>query len=379
MFARYFKEKLLLKENTPSPHVGLLSDMRMMEDCRIAVHLAADYMENPFHVGMWARHLDDSGVPWYVICREKRHMETLRGQGVRGVWAKDAGQLQMAMAPGVRAVLYANNSHKNIELLRRFPHLIHVQMLHGDSDKPTSFSPVTRNFDRIFVSGQLGQDRYAMNGVKVPPEAFVHVGRPQVKDRSIGPRIAEWRKNPVIGYMPTWFGSHGDTMLSSLDRAKDIIPIIMRHIPNAKILFKPHPLIYKDPQWKQHEEAVNSVIRNAGVVVIDKDADANSVYEQSDILVSDISSTMIDYLYSDRPMLVIPPMGFSSDQAWKYPSLGGSYLVEADLSNLGELLLDAAGQDSLAEQRKVMRIYAFGDDDRPADARFIEEIRKLAA
>ena len=50
----------------------------------------------------------------------------------------------------------------------RFNQLTHIQLLHGDSDKASSFNPVTAMFDRIFVAGQAAIDRYAANGVLIP-------------------------------------------------------------------------------------------------------------------------------------------------------------------------------------------------------------------
>ncbi|MFG6080417.1 CDP-glycerol glycerophosphotransferase family protein [Paracoccus litorisediminis] len=377
MFGKFLK---FMPRNPEPEAVDLLhEDMKDVAGSAIAVHLAADYMDTPLHLLMWSAHLDDAGIPWYAICRERRHLEVLRKRGVKGVWAPNAEHLRQAMASDVKAVLYVNNGHRNIELLRRFPDLTHVQMLHGDSDKPTSFSPVTRNFDRIFVAGQLGQDRYAMNGVTVPDHVFTHVGRPQVKGRNVGARV-DWKTAPVIAYMPTWFGSHGDTRLSSVDRAPAILSAIRKAAPMARLLFKPHPLIWKDPDWETHEAAIAAMVKVCNVDLIHRADDANTVYAMADILVTDISSTMIDYLYADRPMLAVLPAGLQGDADALYPSLGGCYRVQADLSDIEARLADALGPDSMAEPRRRMRIYAYGEDDgKAADMRFIAAIRGLVA
>ncbi len=361
----------------PDPLPLLAAAMSGMQDARLAVHLAADYMDTPFHVTMWAPHLNDTGIPWYVICREYRHLLTLRGMGLRGVWAPEAHHLPVAVAPAVEAIFYVNNAHRNIELLRDFPRLTHVQMLHGDSDKPTSYSPVTASFDRIFVAGQLGQDRYALNGVTIPDQAFVHVGRPQVRDRMVGSRPG-WQTRPVIAYMPTWFGSHGDTMLSSLDRGAEVIRAIRAAAPRAEILFKPHPLSYKDPSWKTLETTLSRALADTGTTALDRGADANQLYARADLLVTDISSTMSDYLYSDRPIAVILPRLPVPDQARAFPTLAACYQVAPDLSDIAARLADALGGDSLAPARKAMRLHAFGPDDGPADARFIAAVRRIA-
>src|SRR5690625_5823159 len=59
--------------------------------------------------------------------------------------------------------------------------MTHVQLLHGDSDKASSFNPVTAFYDNVFVAGQAGIDRYENNGVDIPKHKFTIVGRPQVE------------------------------------------------------------------------------------------------------------------------------------------------------------------------------------------------------
>ena len=364
-------------QSQPAPLPLLAAARPEMQDARLAVHLSADFMDTPYQITMWAPHLNDTGVPWYVICREYEHLATLRDSGLRGIWAPKAHHLPMAIAPDVKAIFYVNNAHRNIELLRRFPALTHVQMLHGDSDKPPSYSPVTANFDRIFVAGQLGQDRYALNGVTIPDQAFIHVGRPQVRDRMVGSRPG-WQTRPVIAYMPTWIGGQADARFSSLDRGEKVIHAIRAAAPRAEILFKPHPLSYKDPSWKTLETTLSRALADTGTTALDRGADANQLYARADLLVTDISSTMSDYLYSDRPIAVILPRLPVPDQARAFPTLAACYQVAPDLSDIAARLADALGGDSLAPARKAMRLHAFGPDDGPADARFIAAVRRIA-
>lgn len=361
----------------PDPVAKLRGALADLHDASIAFHFSADYIDTPFHVSMWAPHLEDAGVAWYVICRERHHHAALLQAGVRSVLAPGAHLLPLAVGRGVKAILYANNAHRNIDMLRRFPRLTHVQMLHGDSDKPPSFSPVTANFDKIFVAGQLGQDRYARNGVILPEDAFVHVGRPQVKGRAVGQRPS-WRDGPVIAYMPTWLGGQAEAQFSSLDRAGPVLRAIRAASPEAEILFKPHPLSYKDPSWKLLEPSLRAVMREIGATAIDRRENADRIYERADLLVTDISSTMADFLHADRPLAVILPRRVLRDRDRAFPMLPAVYAISGDLADISARLSDALGPDSLKDRRRAMRTYAFGADERPADARFIAAIRQLA-
>ncbi|WP_417599072.1 CDP-glycerol glycerophosphotransferase family protein [Pararhodobacter oceanensis] len=369
--------KALAQYETLPQLVQLSEDVETVSDARIALYFSGDYLKTAFHVAMWADHLDASGVPWYVICTHARHFKQVREAGVRAVLSLKPHDHLNAVASSVRAIFYVNNGHRNIEIMERFPELTHVQLLHGDSDKPSSFSPATVNFDKVFVAGQLGQDRYKNNGVTIPDSAFVHVGRPQVKGRQIGMRQG-WMESPVVGYMPTWYGAKGDMRFSSLDRGPQIIQAIHRAAPTAEILFKPHPLSANDPNWKSLDRRINAALAETGSKPLDMNVDANEVYARADMLVTDISSTMSDYLYSNRPLAVVMPHGQIDDPHRQFPTLGGCYEIAADLSNIDSQLQDALGADSLADQRSAMRIYAFGDDSREADARFIDAVRQIA-
>lgn len=370
--------KMTSRRKTESAY-DLVAAMRSLQSCEIAFHLSMADIADPWHVMVWSRHLDASGVSWYVIAREENHHKSLVSMGVKSVFAGSAAHLNVAIGTNVRAVIYANNALKNIEMMNKAPHLTHIQLLHGDSDKPPSFRQVTRCFDEIWVSGGLGKDRYALNDIKVPDYAFRYVGRPQVADRTIGSRCKEWREKPVIGYMPTWVGGQGDTLLSSCDRAADIIRGIRAASADAMILFKPHPFVDKDPNWPRYKGEIDAAVRDTGCEWVDALTDATRIYEQSDVLVTDISSTMSDYLWSRRPLVVIAPHGFNKNMRKSYPSIGGSYLVQSDLSDLQANLDDALSIDSLADKRNNMREYVYGiDDGRPADARFIDEIRRVA-
>lgn len=341
---------------------------------KLAFHFSDADLPQPGHVLMWAEHLDASAVSWYVICRERKHHEWFVRDGrYASVLAEKTDHLPHALHPEVRVVVYANNAQKNRDMLQAAPGLTHVQMLHGDSDKPPSFSPLTRNFGKVFVSGQMGEDRYASNGVFIPKEKFVHVGRPQAARIRIDQRRG--RIGTII-YMPTWFGQFGDTQYSSLDRAADIIRSIRRNAPGAEIIVKPHPLSFRHPAWKSVKIGMEKAMAECKACYAPADMDAYAAYNAADMLVTDISSTVIDYLYAGKPQVVILPPGQRITPE-RFPSLGGSYLVQPDLSDMDAKFISAIKDDPLAHQREKMRKYAYGEIGEDAEAPFIAAIHAL--
>ena len=107
----------------------------------------------------------------------------------------------------------------------RFSQLTHIQMLHGDSDKASSYNPVTAMFDKVYVAGQAGIDRYAANGVYIDPAKFEIVGRPQVEKIRVAQGPIADLANQTVMYATTWSGLYTDMQYSSLagsgsDRAR---------------------------------------------------------------------------------------------------------------------------------------------------------------
>ena len=136
----------------------------------------------------------------------------------------------------VRAVVYVNNANLNSHIAR-FSKLTHIQLLHGDSDKPASFNPVSAMFDRLFVAGPAGIQRYADHGVVIAEEKFDIVGRPQAAgDHHTGPT-----SGTTVLYALTTPGHYADENHCSLPAGEAIVrglldagaTVILRRAPGA--------------------------------------------------------------------------------------------------------------------------------------------------
>lgn len=344
---------------------------------RIAFYFSAPDLEQPEHVRIWAEEINALNIPWFVILREPHHLKAFDEANLpTAIIVPDDTALGTCLPPQTRVVFYANNGQKNRNMMTFHPDVLHIQLLHGDSDKPPSYSPLTQNYDLVFVAGQMGIDRYAQNGVHIPAEKFRIVGRPQVRAISDMPRDAADGLRKII-YMPTWRGFFEDTQFSSLDRASEIIETILASNERLELHFKPHPLSYKDPLWPQFERDIRTALArkrpngNQGVFREDGTSPFD-LYNEADLLITDISSVMIDFLYSGKPFLVVQPRAFDAADAPRFPSLAASYQVSATLENLPAQLEAAMGDDPLAAQREDIRVYAFGDYGRSPGEAFRE-------
>ena len=149
-----------------------------------------------------------------------------------------------------------------------------------------------------------------------------------------------------------------------------------------QVVFKPHPMSYKDPDWKKFKKEINAILSkrlsngSSGTFSSD-DTRPFDLYNQADVMVTDISSVLIDFLYSEKPIIVIAPANFDQDQEENFPSLRASYVVKADLSNLTEMCDSAIGLDPLAKERENLKKYAFGDSGRAPGEAFQEACFEL--
>ena len=344
---------------------------------RIAFYFTAPDLKQPEHVKIWAEEINALGIPWVVILREPHHLKAFDEADLpTALFVPDDTTLRTCLPDQASVVFYANNGQANRKMMTFHPDVLHIQLLHGDSDKPPSYSPLTKNYDLIFVAGNMGKDRYALNGVHIPEEKFRIVGRPQVRAISNMSNGATDNVRKII-YMPTWRGFFTDTQFSSLDRASEIIDTLLASSHRLELHFKPHPLSYKDPLWPQFKRDIRTALTrkrpngNKGVFREDN-ASPFDLYNEGDLLITDISSVMIDFLYSGKPFLVVRPRSFDVADALRFPSLAASYQVSATLKNLSEQFDKAMGLDPLAAKRDEIRMYAFGDFGQPPGKVFRE-------
>ncbi|QCO55820.1 hypothetical protein EOK75_08735 [Pseudorhodobacter turbinis] len=370
----------LFRQHAQSSQLGLLFDAVKapeIKQAEIAFFFSGIDLAEPQHLQMWKASLDSLGRPWLAVLSEVHHRAFFGGDDMPpAILVNDASLFGGVLPPPTKLVFYANNAQKNRAMIAANPQVLHVQLLHGDSDEPPSYSVLTKIYDFVFVAGQMAVDRYRDNGVIIPEERFRIVGRPQFAAIKSGPDRVHDGTAPIIGYMPTWRGFYEDSQFSSLDRAARVIEGIRETTPNAKIVFKPHPLSYKDPDWARYKAAITAALGPHGRFA-DQASEPFDIYNEVDTLITDISSVMIDFLFSGKPLIVVLPELYTSENAWRYPSLGAAYLVDAKLENLTEILTAANTDDPMRAKRLEMQKYAFGDYGRPPGEAFVETVQAL--
>ncbi|MDR2378865.1 MAG: hypothetical protein LBD70_05525, partial [Bifidobacteriaceae bacterium] len=205
--------------------------------------------------------------PWYQTLRalHRVHRLVVIGTDSRAVRAirREArlpaftishySTIESIIAPGqARLALYVNHNAANFSMLA-FPQLVHVSIMHGDSDKVVSVSGQTKAYDFTFVAGQAAIDRLAANlPLFEAPSRCVIVGRPQgdaaltaarPEDRAGAPGDFEpaGRRRTVL-YAPTWEGGTDSAAYSSLaDQGRELALGVLAD-RRLRLVYQPHPL-----------------------------------------------------------------------------------------------------------------------------------------
>ncbi|GAA4908280.1 CDP-glycerol:poly(glycerophosphate) glycerophosphotransferase [Stackebrandtia albiflava] len=345
---------------------------------RFAVHFAGP-PGSEYQLLMWLPYFARLGDPFLVVVRDRAFLPVLAAATEAPiVVAPGIADVESVLTDSIRAVFYVNNSMQNTQCVR-FAELTHIQLMHGDSDKPASYNPISAMYDRIFVAGRAGVDRYHRHGIDIPESRFRIVGHPQAAKVAVvpGPRPAD--RPPVVLYAPTWTGLSSDVNFCSLPIAARICRAMLER--GATVIVRPHPYTRRNPAAARQLDALEQMLAADaqqtgrphvfGRAATERMSLADCV-NAADVMVCDVSGAASEWLYSEKPFAITDMTGAGGKLADEFPLAEAGYAVEADAANIDEvcgLLLDT---DPLAETRSRMKRYYMGDfpPDRYEDAFF---------
>jgi len=328
---------------------------------------------------VWANVIDAMRRPTLVVLREAVHLEALETMKAPIVVAPTVATLEAVTPSSVRVVLYPTNVVRNNEMVR-IPGPMHSFIGHGDSDKVGSFSPLNRMYDEIWVAGRAAIDRYAAVDEGIDLSVLRAVGRPQLAEirRAVPPTEEDQRL--VVLYAPTWEGFFDEADYSSVSRMGE--RIVRAVLDSGAVLrFKPHPLTgHRLPSAKKARHAIEDLLartgEGSGVVPSTPDA-LYAAFNEADVLISDISSVITDFLASRKPYLVTNPRDIpDAEFRALFPSAGAAELLGTDLATLPGALADAAGADPRRAARDALAEYLLGAEADPLAA-FLDEVDRF--
>ncbi len=360
-----------------------------------------------YAVNVWLRTFEAASKRVALVFRH-RDVRSVGTEHLPGIVVTRDALCEKVVAPSTRIALYPTNGTLNIHM-QRDPRLGHVFIGHGDSDKAGSASPATRSYDRIWVSGAAGRERYQTADLDIPDDQFDIVGRPPlsaaVRAAEEARLVPEEGESPLerlqaalaeadaegappftILYAPTWEGYFDKSDYSSVANiAVPLIESLLEKYPGVRIIYKPHPM---GGRRLGRIRSASGAIRR--MLAADENAFHPSTgshsrvslyqwFDLADLLITDISSVLSDFMVWDRPYVVTNPRQLPIGELHqKFPTTKAAYVIDGVDPAVDVLLIDnALTHDPLADRRHDAREHFLGDPNRDPLDMFNEQLDSL--
>ena len=334
---------------------------------KFAIHFAAP-SGCEYQLLMWLDYFDALGDPYVIILRDAEFLPKIAAAtDTPIVVAPSITQLESLLIDSIKAVFYVNNSMQNTQCVR-FAELTHIQLMHGDSDKPPSYNPISAMYDRIFVAGQAGVDRYHNHGIDIPTSRFRIVGHPQVTRVQVSEGGRDPDRAPVALYAPTWTGLSSDANYCSLPLAGDICAALLER--GVTMVVRPHPYTRRNPAAARQLDALEKQLAADTAKTGRKHLYGKTTTQQmslidcinaADVMVTDASGAASDWLYSEKPYAITDVLGLGDKLADELPLAKGAYVIDSDGRNLAQVCEQLLETDSLASARLKIKTYYLGE------------------
>jgi hypothetical protein len=413
--------RLLQSRHLPNNNVWQAQTLKRIRDLNAEIVLYfSGQDDSTYQINMWLETLEQLPYQTLVMLREHHVLEGLAPTTLPVACIPDGVAVMQAGLFSSRVALYPANTLKNMHLLRE-PGIKHVFIGHGDSDKVSSINPFTRVYDEVWVAGRAARDRWARARVGVRDEAIVEVGRPQLD--AVHPGGSAARSDPMtVLYAPTWEGWNDDKFFSSITRmGPRLVRALLDTDPAVRIIYKPHPFTgTRDPRAARSHEQIVAMLSAANrepsalahdqqltalttelegsdlsvaearklsaawsdrywaalpgsqhVVVSGPRPTLYECFDHADVLISDVSSVVSDFLASGKPYVCANPQGLNETEfRQENPTAGAAYLLGPDCRELPEIVDLVRGSDPMEPDRAALREYLLGPENPPSIERW---------
>lgn len=293
--------------------------------------------------------------------------------------------MELYRVSSFEAVVYVNNGVGNFQSLT-VPELAHVHVNHGESDKICMVSNQVKAYDRVFVAGEAAVRRHRAALSEFNEELLVRVGRPQL-DEVRTPSIAESERRTLL-YAPTWVGEDEANNYTSMEFIGPQIVAAMLAQSDARVLYKPHPRVpgSTDERVAKNHDAIVAQIKKASSVnpeaghAVLINNDILSVFPRVDLLITDVSSVGLDFLYL-RPQCPLILTDRRNDLATLHRdapiSMATPVLTSENIDQASAIISDTLASDTNLAKRATLRDFYFDNVEAGQSApRFFAELRK---
>jgi hypothetical protein len=268
-----------------------------------------------------------------------------------------------------KAVIYPNNGLRNFQSLI-WAEATHIHVNHGESDKVSMVSNQAKAYDKVFVAGEAAVRRHRAALVDFDEFRLIRVGRPQL-DLDPTPSLEPTTRRTVL-YAPTWEGEDEMNNFTSLDVYGTELIGALLSLPDVRVVYKPHPRVVTSlaPGVAAAHAKVVARIESAARAEPDAgheyraEGDILALFPRVDLLVSDISSVGLDFLYSrvEAPIVLTDRRSDRAGLLVEAPIAAAAHVI--DSTTIGTARPDIAGlldDDRYATDRAELRRFYFDD------------------
>lgn len=318
-----------------------------------------------YQLNVWLETFNRLHRPAVIMLREGRHLEQMQPTTIPTVVLPQAQDVERAQFASLKVALYPTTVINNNHMIR-LRGLRHIFINHGDGDKAVTYSPLHRVFDEIWVAGQAAVDRYLQRGEGIRADQLRQVGRPQLAGIRPSEGLPTADEIVTVLYAPTWEGNFDDVNYSSVaPMGVELIEQLITLPRPVRILFKPHPATgTRLPEAAAARRAIEERLGGLAdhVVVPDEQGALHNAFNECDILISDVSSVVADFLASRKPYLMTNPQQDPVDRFHeRFPSTRGGSMLDPDDLRVHELIMDVLASDPLAAKRQELATYFLGE------------------
>ena len=309
--------------------------------------------KSTYQINSWLPLLSIIKFKFVIFLREHHHYGNLENSEYPIVFLKDTIDIEKnSSITSIKAALYTTNVGKNIHLIRDI-RIKHIFIGHGDSDKSGSANNLMKLYDHMFVAGDAHIDRMNKNNIVTPENYFYKIGRPQLELLSKKKKSSNKKINLL--YAPTWEGYYENSCYSSLNIIHNQLEeYINKNKSTVDFLFRPHP----------HTGVVNKKYNNIKKRLMNltnyKYNNLHDCFQFADILITDISGILSDFIYLNKPIILYHPEVIDNIKS-ECPISSCCYILDKN-SSITDLIKKIKYDDYLLEDRMKMKSYIMGDD-----------------
>ncbi len=148
--------------------------------------------------------------------------------------------------------------------------------------------------------------------------------------------------------------------------------------PGVNAVFKPHT--FTGRRCKKTKTDLKRIIdfcNKNGIAVLGTDDSLHDAMNASNLLITDISSVLSEYLITEKPIVLCDPFSKPIDELHEqYPSSRAAYIFRPG-EDLLQLLESVETNDDLREQRESVRTYALGSYPNGAFSEFSSQLARV--